>query len=149
MPFIEEYIEKHGKDAFHKRMTVFPDEINDIIDLFNFINMHNLYPTDEDVVNVYKDGIEVYALTTEEPFPWFMDNFFIIEMPRLTDDDDVLLVINMNDYDEEVDQEERLEVMEYLCERIPTILNVDYIQFTLNHEPEWLEVYDVNNCEYV
>lgn len=70
-------------------------------------------------------------------------------MPRLTDDDNVLLVINMNDYDEEIDQEERENVMEYLCERMPTILNVDYIQFTLNYEPEWLEVYDVNNGDYI
>lgn len=105
--------EKLTEKELMERLSTIPDTINDGIDLTNILNRNNIIK-DISKTNVYEDNVEVYELGTDEPYPYFLDNFVIFKLPELDDDGDLTMYVEFIDYGEDIDVIERQEVMEYL-----------------------------------
>ena len=98
-----------------------PDFIESGNDLALILAINNLFP-EGDIINIYDDHIELYALTSEEELPYFDENFIKIYVPN-----NGILIIDLVDYGEEIDVLERQAVKQLLSERIGNMIDVDEI----------------------
>lgn len=134
----------YSEEEFIKRFENYCFELNDSLDMALFFNAHNF--CDDDRVLIYEDFLEVYQCDLwvegneeEEGYrveaPYFDENLFRIYPPRMDYDEVPYIRIEFIDYEEEIDIEERNEVMAEMKERFSFIFqNFGYIQFVSSHQ---------------
>ena len=138
-----EYLDKFTKEEIKDRVINFNLEINDTLDLdILFQSFHNLY-NGENVI-LHEDSVQIQELESydeeyEDYFPlqYFELNDVFIFLPITVNNESLLIIKFVDEWD--VDDPDRIAVVEHLTDVLPEMIMVNNFKFVIERENGNLE----------